>query len=79
MIDPVVPAVPQPLTMAQQRRRMRNQIIGAALLGALSAGAAASSCVGQSFSLRQARALEAIEQLLAGKAAACAPSKGTSP
>jgi hypothetical protein len=58
----VVPeaAVPKPLDATQ----MRQQVLGAALLGGLSVGVSVVSCVGQSFNLRQARALEAIEHQL---------------
>jgi uncharacterized protein HemX len=68
-------AVPTPLNATQVRRKMRQQIIGAALLGGLSVGVSLVSCVGQSFNLRQARALEAIEHQLETLTSAhgCAP------
>lgn len=53
--------------IVKARRRRRNQIIGAALVGGLTIGASAMSCVGQSFSLRQARALEAIQHAIEGR------------
>ncbi len=56
--------MPAPMDVEQQRRKHRRQIAMALVVGALSAGATVMSCVGQSFSLRQARALEAIEHRL---------------
>jgi len=47
------------------RRSFRRKLIGAVLIAALGAGASAASCVGQSFSYRQAKALEAISKQLA--------------
>lgn len=72
--------VPEPVysvapgDVAKGRRRMRNQLLGAALLGGLSVGVSVMSCVGQSFSLRQARALEAIQHALEGHCVAVPPS-----
>lgn len=43
------------------RSSARTKIIGAILVAGIGVGASAMSCVGQSFSLRQARALEGIE------------------
>jgi hypothetical protein len=43
---------------------MRRKLLYAALIAAIGVGASIMSCVGQSFSLRQARALEGIEQQL---------------
>jgi len=45
-------------------RRVLRQIILTAVISVVSAGAATMSCGGQSFSLRQARALEAIQHQL---------------
>ena len=72
--------VPEPVysvapgDVAKGRRRMRNQLLGAALLGGLSVGVSVMSCVGQSFALRQARALEAIQHALEGHCAPPSPS-----
>ena len=52
-------------TVSKIRRSMRRKVIGAVLLAALSAGVSVMSCVGQSFSLRQAQALEGIQRELA--------------
>jgi hypothetical protein len=43
---------------------IRRKIIIAALIAGVGVGASVMSCVGQSFSLRQARAQEGIEQQL---------------
>lgn len=43
---------------------IRRKIIRAALIAGVGVGASVMSCVGQSFSLRQARAQEGIEQQL---------------
>jgi hypothetical protein len=57
-----------PDQMAQYVERPRRgagiKILGAILIAGVGLGASALSCVGQSFSLRQARALEGIEQHL---------------
>lgn len=59
---------------------MRTQLIIAILIAGIGGGASALSCVGQSFSLRQARALEGIEQQLQLIQARCSsdhvPSRG---
>lgn len=57
---------------------MRSKLIVAILIAGIGVGASAMSCVGQSFSLRQARALEGIEQQLGRFQANCsvvAPSR----
>ena len=46
------------------RWSLRSKLFGALLIAGIGVGASAMSCVGQSFSLRQARALEGIEQQL---------------
>ncbi len=56
--------------IAVAQRRRRNQILGAVLVTGLTVGASVMSCVGQSFSLRQARALEAIQHAIEGR---CTP------
>lgn len=43
---------------------LRRKLLVTILIAAIGAGASIMSCVGQSFSLRQARALEGIEQQL---------------
>lgn len=81
MMDDVPDGVPEPVYSVDSgdadvtgaikgRRRLRNQLLGAALLGGLSVGVSVMSCVGQSFSLRQARALEAIQHALEGRCTA---------
>lgn len=56
---------------APSRVSMRGKLIGAVAIAAIGIGASVMSCVGQSFSLRQARALEAIEQQLQQLRASC--------
>ena len=63
--------VPEPVyaadvtgAIAKARRRRRNQLLAAVLVSGLTVGASTMSCIGQSFSLRQARALEAIQHAL---------------
>jgi hypothetical protein len=46
------------------RGLLRSKLFGALLIAGVGVGASIMSCVGQSFSLRQARALEGIEQQL---------------
>ena len=46
------------------RSAMRKKLLIAALIGGIGVGTSVMSCVGQSFSYRQARALEGIEQQL---------------
>lgn len=66
-------AVPQAVTdvvnagpgnTATSRSALRRKLLAAVLVAAVGLGASAMSCVGQSFSLRQARAQEGIEQQL---------------
>lgn len=49
---------------APPRRFLSGKILGTILVAAIGVGASGMSCVGQSFALRQARALEGIEQQL---------------
>lgn len=56
---------------AQARSSARAKLVGAILIAGVGLGASALSCIGQSFSLRQARALEGIEHHLARIQAAC--------
>jgi hypothetical protein len=46
------------------RWSLRGKVIGAILVAGIGIGASVMSCVGQSFSLRQARAQEGIEEQL---------------
>ena len=46
------------------RSSLRGKLIGAIVVAGIGIGASVMSCVGQSFSLRQARAMEGIEQQL---------------
>jgi ribosomal protein S5 len=56
--------------IAKARRRGNYQLLAAAIMGGLSVGVAVMSLIGQSFSLRQARALEAIQHAVEGRCAA---------
>ena len=53
------------------RRSLRSKLLVASLIGAIGLGASVMSCVGQSFSYRQAHALEGIEQQLREIHASC--------
>jgi hypothetical protein len=61
-------SVPAP---APTRASARVKLFGAILIAGIGIGASVLSCIGQSFSLRQARALEGIEQQLMRIQAAC--------
>jgi hypothetical protein len=50
--------------LLKARRSMRRKLIGAAAFTLLTVGVSIMSCVGQSFGLRQARALESIDHRL---------------
>jgi hypothetical protein len=50
---------------------MRRKLLYAVLVAAIGIGASIMSCVGQSFSYRQARAMEGIEQQLKEIRASC--------
>jgi uncharacterized protein HemX len=50
---------------------LKKKLIVAALIAAIGLGASIMSCVGQSFSYRQAHALEGIEQQLKEIRASC--------
>jgi hypothetical protein len=56
-------AVPTPMP-EPSRRDLRKKLLLGIAIGAIGVGASFMSCVGQSFSYRQARALEGIEQQL---------------
>lgn len=53
-----------PPSSARSARSVRSKIIVAVVIAVIGTGASLLSCVGQSFSLRQARALEGIEHRL---------------
>jgi hypothetical protein len=55
------------------RRALRRKLLIAVVIAAIGLGASIMSCVGQSFSYRQAHALEGIEQQLKEIRASCAP------
>ncbi len=50
---------------------LRRKLLIAALIAAVGVGASVMSCVGQSFSYRQARAMEGIEEQLKEIRASC--------
>jgi hypothetical protein len=52
---------------------LKRKLIVASLIAAVGLGASIMSCVGQSFSYRQAHALEGIEQQLKEIRASCSP------
>ena len=58
---------------ASGKSSLRRKIIIASLIAGIGVGASVMSCVGQSFSYRQAHALEGIEQQLKEIRASCAP------
>jgi hypothetical protein len=68
--DPPPPPCPEDVMagprvmVAPPRRFLSGKILGTILVAAIGVGASGMSCVGQSFALRQARALEGIEQQL---------------
>ena len=69
-------AMPGPAGDPTGKRSLRRKIIIAALVAAIGVGASVMSCVGQSFSYRQARAMEGIEQELKMIRASCtAPAR----
>jgi uncharacterized protein HemX len=55
------------------RGSLKRKLIVASLIAAIGLGASIMSCVGQSFSYRQAHALEGIEQQLKEIRASCVP------
>jgi hypothetical protein len=58
---------------------LKRKLIVASLIAAIGFGASIMSCVGQSFSYRQAHALEGIEQQLKEIRASCAVPGATKP
>lgn len=59
----------------EPRRRWSGKLLGTLLVAGIGIGASALSCVGQSFTFRQARALEGIEQQLRQLNASCSLRK----
>ena len=53
------------------KRSLRRKLLVAVLIAAVGVGASVMSCVGQSFSYRQAHAMEGIERQLEGIRASC--------
>jgi len=64
--------MPTPVDVPGKSALRRNLVIGVLVAG-IGLGASIMSCVGQSFSLRQARAQEGIEQQLKEIRTHCAP------
>ncbi len=58
------PSEPTPGNLPGRGGAMHRKLLVAVLIAAIGVGASIMSCVGQSFSYRQARALEEIEQQL---------------
>jgi hypothetical protein len=71
------PSSAHPHAPAPGRWSLRSKLILTVLIAGIGAGASVMSCVGQSFSLRQARALESIDAHLATMAASCTNNKVT--
>ena len=63
--------LPAPGEHPPNKSALRRKIIIAVLVAGIGVGASVMSCVGQSFSLRQARAQEGIEQQLKEIRASC--------
>jgi hypothetical protein len=59
--------------IAKAHQRRHYQLLAAALMGGLSVGVAVMGIIGQSFALRQARALEAIQYVIEGRCTAVMP------
>jgi len=53
-----------PMPAPASRGSLRRKLLAAVLIAGVGVGASVMSCVGQSFSYRQARALEGIEKQL---------------
>lgn len=62
----------EPHAPPDNRGALRRKVYVAVLIAAVGVGASIMSCVGQSFSYRQARAMEGIEQQLQQIRASCA-------
>ena len=75
----MMPPTPEPVPGGQPGgAALRRKLLVAILIAAVGIGASAMSCVGQSFSYRQARAMEGIEQQLKEIRASC-PVKERAP
>jgi hypothetical protein len=66
----MISGMPSP-ELPQSRSALRKKLLIAVLIGGVGVGASVMSCVGQSFSYRQAHALEGIEQQLKELRASC--------
>lgn len=62
---------PAPTQDPPNRSALRRKLVIGLLIGAVGLGASIMSCVGQSFSYRQAHAMEGIEQQLKEIRASC--------
>lgn len=73
----VASGMPSPVDPPRSKSALRRKILIASLIAGIGVGASIMSCVGQSFSYRQAHALEGIEQQLREIRSSCAvvPSK----
>jgi hypothetical protein len=60
----------------RSRWSLHSKLLGAILIAGVGVGASVMSCVGQSFSLRQARAMEGIEQQLTRIQQNCSSARG---
>ena len=74
-----VPSSARPSTPSPSRWSLRSKLIVTVLIAGIGVGASVMSCVGQSFSLRQARALESIDAHLATLSAGCSTSSKVTP
>lgn len=61
------------------KRSLHRKLLAAVLIAAIGVGASIMSCVGQSFSYRQARAMEGIEQQLKEIRASCSAGAPVQP
>lgn len=71
-----MPAPGVPPGIPSTRGSLRRKLFVAVLVAAIGVGASVMSCIGQSFSYRQARALEGIEQHLKSLQESCAVPRG---
>lgn len=75
----IMTEMPMPGSMPPSPGAMRRKLLVAVAIGAIGIGASVMSCVGQSFSYRQARALEGIEQQLKSLSTNCSAGSLHSP
>lgn len=66
-----------PEALPDERRGLKRKLLVAVLIAVVGVGASIMSCVGQSFSYRQARAMEGIEHQLKEIRAGCSVSPGS--